>query len=358
MKKISLLTLALSMTLAAPVLAATETSMAAAQARVRAAEEALAEARAAVEMLAAGKVDLSVAVPSVTVPSVTVPSVAVPSVTVSSVTVPSVTVPSVTVPSVTVPSVTVPSVTVPSVAPPPADITPCPCPQAFAGFTLGGTIGYGGGSAQSSVSHTITSAGSSGSANDPGFRGFSGLDGGIITGYLQRMDNWGAGVDFLANWMSCGSTVTSSNAQVIGGAGTGAQNVSRKVNLNSSLQVRGVLSYVISNLVMPKIMLGWDNSQYSLNFQSIEQASGAVPNLSPFVSLTPAKRLNGFLWGAGVDFLVAQNVVFGLEYTGVQSGKMTFSAPFNSGVGPETGTATGSFKPQYNSFKGTLKYVF
>ncbi len=247
--------------------------------------------------------------------------------------------------------------------------------NAFQGFTLGGTLGYGIGKA--SVSHTTSSVITGNNPIDGGDGqypytanskvGFSGVDGGLIAGYLQRFNNWGAGVDFLANWTSAGATGNTSHSIPYDGAVSKNSSVganSYKIDLKNSLQVRGVLSYVISQFVMPKIMLGWDNSAYRLTYQTTYNIDDGPFSYNSSTSTTGSKRLNGLLWGAGIDFLVAQNVIFGLEYTGVQSQKVIFTSSANNpisatvGGGTNTNTSSVSLQPQYNTFKGTLKYIF
>ncbi len=255
-------------------------------------------------------------------------------------------------------------------APAPCPPAPCPCPLAFAGFSLGGTVGYGIGNANVKSAATYTTNARVGaiptsySVSSQAYPGLSGVDGGLIAGYLHRFGNWGVGTDFLANWASTsGSRNTTAGFTQPDEVVIQASSVS--VKMKNSLQVRGVFSYVVSELLMPKVMLGWDNSQYTLTSQqplALAFPGGSLESVAA-LGVTQQKRLNGLLWGAGIDFLVAQNVVFGLEYTGVISTKTTVNASSNStipyaGVSyPVTGTSSASLRPQYNTFKATLKYV-
>lgn len=89
-------------------------------------------------------------------------------------------------------------------------------------------------------------------------------------------------------------------------------------------------------------MIGWDNSLWS-ETANFNNGQIAVKN---------SARYNGILWGAGVDFLVAKQVVSGLEYVGVVSQNKTFSNT--------TGGVTDyySVRPIYNTFKATIKVLF
>ncbi len=252
------------------------------------------------------------------------------------------------------------------------EAAPALCPLAFAGFSVGGTVGYGIGNANvKSATNYATAASGAGTTqyfvSSNASPGLSGVDGGLMAGYLHRLGNWGVGADFLANWASTSgsrnTTAGYTESSPVNEAVVQASSVS--VKMKNSLQVRGVFSYVVSELLMPKIMLGWDNSQYTLTTQqplAIAANGSSLESIAAF-GVTQQKRLNGLLWGAGVDFLVAQNVVFGLEYTGVISTKTTVNASSNrtipyAGVSyPVTGTSSASLRPQYNTFKATLKYV-
>jgi len=279
---------------------------------------------------------------------------------------------------------------------------PCPCPKAFQGFSFGGTIGYGVGRATTSTTTTSSMDVTVGTAPN-GVRinpssnslnaikpGIAGADGGLLVGYLQRFGNFGLGVDFLANWASSSGSETRSGSARDGSriaAPNSSDSSSVSVKVQNSLQVRGVFSYVISNLVMPKIMLGWDNSQYRFDLQ---ESSEGVTNYSyndgtddhdvaltsnlPTSLTAKKKRLNGFLWGAGVDFLVAKNVVCGLEYTGVATASFSPTSTLGGtysyvntnvtnvtsvpGRGPIASSVASKFKAQYNTFKMTIKYIF
>lgn len=207
------------------------------------------------------------------------------------------------------------------VAPVPAPVVaapPCPCPKAFQGFHLGGNVGYGIGSGK------VTNVQDQTHSNKLGVSGF---DGGLNVGYTHRFGNIGVGLEGVFNWVNAKGTFKNDS-----------MNYSAK--LKNSIQLRGNLSYIICNLVAPKIILGWDNSQW--------ERKAAVAFENGVVSGTTKKgRFNSFLWGAGVDFLVAKHVIAGLEYTGTTSGRKN-----------DSNTNTYSFKPQYNRFALTVKVIY
>jgi len=198
---------------------------------------------------------------------------------------------------------------------------PCPCPKAFQGFHLGGNVGYGIGSAR--VTHSAPTLPLA-TSTDLGVKGF---DGGLNVGYTHRFGNWGLGLEGVFTWSS---TKGRNNISI------GGNTFNEQARLKNSIQLRGNISYIICNLVAPKVILGWDNSQWE---RRVSLLGDTVRN---------KKRYNGFLWGAGVDFLLAKHVIAGLEYTGVIAGKKSFGFDED----------TTSFRPQYNKFALVVKFIY
>lgn len=250
---------------------------------------------------------------------------------------------------------------------------PC-CPKAFQGFGLKGILGYGVGvGKQKSFIDRRASASAGGAvisrARSRTDIGYNGVDGGVGVDWTQRLCNWAVGIGFDATWAG-----TSGNrradffeaATATTAAEAGVQH--SKVRLKNSLQLYGKLGYVMREIAMPFVALGWDNSQWKQNTQfataaqAAVAASAALPGgLSP-VAATRAhahksKRFNAFLWKAGVDFLATKHVVLGLEYTGTIAGRKKGHRTFTDRTGTITRVGT-SFKPQYNKFALTAKIVY
>jgi opacity protein-like surface antigen len=215
--------------------------------------------------------------------------------------------------------------------------TPAPCPNGFKGFFLGGNIGYGIGGARQGFKQD--------EGNVFAIRNkvvLRGVDGGVNVGYNYVWGNrWGLGLEFVANWAnSSGKVQTFDNED--------AENEAFQVRakLNNSLQVRANFSYVIANLVAPKVILGWDNSQWKQSFIAAE-GDTAFKNKH-------SQRFNSFLFGFGVDFLAMKHVIFGFEYTGTATGSKSFNR-----VDPDTDDAYRlSLRPQYNKFALTAKVIY
>lgn len=221
---------------------------------------------------------------------------------------------------------------------------PCPCPKAFQGFFLGGNIGYGIGSVKEKARNDVAIAGVvfPGSsepvlANNLGVQGF---DGGLNVGYTHRLGNFGLGIEGVFNWAN---SKGQNYSAPLGGA------YASRLRLKESAQLRGNFSYVICNLVAPKIILGWDSSRWERRFIANAGNTSATKN-------TNRARFNGFLWGAGVDFLLAKHVIAGLEYTGVSSGSKSFKSSVTSK--DEVTTTTHKVKPIYNKFALTVKFIY
>jgi len=185
------------------------------------------------------------------------------------------------------------------------ETSPVSCPKAFQGFFVGANIGYGFGTA----SHSFTqSTGTPFMQRDT--LSFTGIDGGLNAGYTHVFNNnIGIGLEFVANWSNSkgeSNTTNRENGSLITRGSS--------PRLISALQLRGNLSYVICNFVAPKIILGWDNSLWK---RELHASGTGAPGSPPFsFGAHASSRRNGFLWGAGVDFLVLTHWIIGFEYTG------------------------------------------
>ena len=216
------------------------------------------------------------------------------------------------------------------------------CPKPFQGFFLGGNIGYGVGSAKNHLTQTTNSFFDSKLAF-----GYSGVDGGINTGYNYVLDNKvGLGLEFVANWSNAkakfNTIIAQNGSHQVRGAGP---------NLQNSLQLRANFSYVICNLVAPKLILGWDNSRWRRKLNASETG---VPGGNFSLNGQEKSRRNGFLWGLGVDFLVLKHCMVGFEYTGTIVRKQTLTS-----VEPVTKSAfVNSLRQQYNKFALVAKFIY
>lgn len=212
--------------------------------------------------------------------------------------------------------------------------TPCPCPKAFQGFYFGGNLGYGIGAVREQVSFNNAPT-----LTQKSKLAAQGLDGGVLVGYTHRFGNMGVGLDVYFNW----ANTTGRRSTSIAAAGNAATTY-HNVFMQNNLEVRVPFSYVICNLVAPKVMLGWSNAQW---VNQVGQGSLTNPNGS--ARFQNSSRYNGFLWGFGVDFLLAKHVISGLEYTGAVYGNKNFS---------DTAGDTASCRPVYNKFAVTLKFIY
>lgn len=230
------------------------------------------------------------------------------------------------------------------------------CPKAFQGFHLGGNVGYGIGSGKAKFNRSAENTAGNFTTersvrNDLGIRGF---DGGVGVGYTHRFCNWALGLAFDANWASSkgkhSETLRNENS------------IAHKARLRNSLQLYARAGYVLREIAMPFVGLGWDNSQWkktaSLNVvRNAETDEDGNPNAFTR-SASKSKRINAFMWKAGVDFLATKHVVVGFEYTGTAGGKKSFSKAYTNPQSTLKEKISGSFKPQYNKFALTAKIVY
>lgn len=216
------------------------------------------------------------------------------------------------------------------------------CPKAFQGFHLGGNIGYGVGFTNHKYSSTDAPT------KMKYDRAVKGVDGGIGVGYTHRFCNWALGVEFDANWTGVKGKDSSSFAD---------NSATFKGRLRNSLQLLARFGYVMRDIAMPFIGLGWDNSQWRLGYNTSLDLSPYDINEIASNNKSKSKRLNAFLWRVGVDFLATKHVVVGFEYTGTIAGKQKFKHIQELGPVGEA-LAKNSAKPQYNKFALTAKIVY
>lgn len=210
----------------------------------------------------------------------------------------------------------------------PAGVVPAPgCPKAFQGFHLGGNIGYGVGIGRHR--HHLDD-------NADSFRfkhGVNGVDGGVGVGYTHRVGcNWALGIAFDANWTN-----------VKGSHTFPGENIALKTRLRNTLQLYGRLGYVLRDIAMPFIGLGWDNSQWRTSAREIDSGLNIGHK---------SKRVNSFMWKLGVDFLATKHVVVGFEYTGNSGGKVSHHGR------DSFDEARNRLRVQYNKFALTAKIVY
>lgn len=213
------------------------------------------------------------------------------------------------------------------------------CPEAFQGFHVGGNIGYGFGGAkvtQFDIFPGVTSPTVYTTENIS----VKGIDGGLNLGYTHRFDNFGLGLEGVFNWTD--SKGRNTTLQVFPSGTISASDTN--IKLNNSIQARANFSYVF-NHIAPKIIFGWDNSKWT-RFFSVENVLNATFNA------TQEKHYNGFLSGVGVDFLLNQHLIAGVEYTCIISEKRPLLV-INSSINQKL-----TFRPQYHKFAFVVKLIY
>ena len=217
---------------------------------------------------------------------------------------------------------------------------------AFQGFHIGANIGYGQGSGhfkdrsieKDPLGNIVATS------NDKYKLGFDGVDGGLGLGYMHRMDDFALGFAFDANWSNASGKRVSTYKDAVGNI---LSNTDR-VRLKNSLQLYAKLGYVIREKVMPFLGFGWDNSEWQHNIQVRDDDTGYYAHQKKHY------RLNSGLWKLGFDVLAAKNIIVGFEYTGTMGGSKSYAVPSQTAGG----SSTTNFKPQYNKFALTTKFIF
>lgn len=234
---------------------------------------------------------------------------------------------------------------------------PC-CPKAFQGFGLKGILGYAVGVDKSRGFVSTRAPGATTFTRAFTGRhtlGRNGVQGGLGVDYTHRLCNWAVALGFDALWSGANGNSRFHNFNA-NGPFPANTTFHSKTQLRNSLQLYGKLGYVMREIAMPFVALGWDNSQYK--FGSRHQAP-AVQNDRGFRHHSHrSKRFNAFLWKVGVDFLATKHVVVGFEYTGTIAGRKKTHRLFTNPATGITSRIAGSLKPQNNLFALTAKIVY
>jgi len=218
---------------------------------------------------------------------------------------------------------------------------------AFQGFHIGGNIGYGQGSGHFKEGSIEKDPFGNivGTESHKNKIGFDGVDGGLGLGYTHRMNDFALGLAFDANWSNASGKNISAHKNAGGNIWLSS---AEKVRLKNSLQLYAKLGYVIREKVMPFLGFGWDNSKWQHTIQERDDNTGY------YAHQRKSYRLNSGLWKAGFDVLATKNIIVGFEYTGTVGGSKSYAVP-NENAG---GSSTTKFKPQYNKFAFTTKFIF
>lgn len=206
-----------------------------------------------------------------------------------------------------------------------ADKKPIPFQGLYIGFNTGYTNAHG------RVIHKRKVSPCYGSSTRKFDLSVKGAEYGLHLGYTYRYENIGIGLEGVYNI-----------ADVNGHHQTkffGLITAFEKASLKRNVQVRANLSYIICDRVAPKLIVGWNRAKWRRTITS--------PSLGINISQTYNDEKP--IYGIGVDFLLVDHLVGGIEYTKITgSEKKIYLNRTN-----ET-----SFKPKYNRFAFVLKYVY
>jgi opacity protein-like surface antigen len=198
----------------------------------------------------------------------------------------------------------------------------------FEGIFIGVNAGHSSG--KSKVSHSLYLSPVLGNTSLQNTLGTSGIEGGIHLGYNHRINNIVLGLEGVYNFPKINGNHNLNLNNVI--------NSHESIKMLRNFQVRANLSYVICNIVAPKVIVGWHNSHWKRNnnFYSLNKE-------------TVSTNHNSFMWGVGADFIVYKNWMAGIEYTSILGAKKKSTIH----AGHET-----SFTPAHNKFALVFKFIY
>lgn len=190
----------------------------------------------------------------------------------------------------------------------------------FTGAYVGGNFGYGAGKTDfnNNVSGTTNNAKTD--------LGLAGIVGGLHTGYQHQMGMFVLGAEASADLSNTDATST-----------VAKQKVSLKRKNAFGLAVR---AGVAVNSWMMYAKLGWENAKFEAKRNKTTKAATT--------DYKKSSRKNALVTGLGVETVVANNVMVGVEGTYKLYKKVSVA----------TGNNTDTFKPRVADFKVRLGYKF
>lgn len=158
-----------------------------------------------------------------------------------------------------------------------------------------------------------------------------GTEYGLHLGYTHRYENIAIGLEGVYNI----ADVNGHHQTKLFGMITAFE----KASLKRNVQIRANLSYVICERVAPKLIVGWNTAKWRRTITS------------PSVGINTSHTYNDEkpIYGIGVDFLLVDHLVGGIEYTKITGSEKKIRL---------SRTNETSFKPKYNRFAFVLKYVY
>ena len=185
-------------------------------------------------------------------------------------------------------------------------------PCCFGGFYAGAALGYGSHKAEINQALTIANVVLRRHAND---LSLDGLNGGVFLGYGQAMRcsrvYLGLEVGYFFDGAKGDQTYTPSAL----GAGDILKTEAKR---KDSIELAARMGWLF-NQTMPYLKLGWANT-------NLEATRVFYSPLVPATTITQKfldKRINGVLFGAGIEYKLNPCLIAGLEYTHVAYRKET-----------------------------------
>ncbi len=176
--------------------------------------------------------------------------------------------------------------------------------------------------------------------------------GGMVAGYLFRIENFGIGPEFFYNYGKLESTISGQHIDNLLGPVNTAFDITHKATNQYGAHIR--LGYFLDSY-FGYVLLGihLQTSQFYAKARQ-DQAAGA---LNEYEYLTKKKKKNAFSFGLGAQKAIAENYAIGLECKFARFPKKNFIWNLQDGALVQT-KLTGSLKYQMRSISLKLMYIF
>ncbi len=217
-------------------------------------------------------------------------------------------------------------------------------PATWTGFYLGLEGGYGW--SESDLLVTTPSGGNFVTGDRLGGRSASGILIGLVAGADYQFGPWVLGIKGSYNW----ADITGDGRDV--STVFPGRDIFTNEKLDRLAMVTGRAGYTVTPDVLLYLNGGWAWAEREVDSRTVLRASNTI-----IATTVGSSRLDGWTIGAGLEWRLARNFSFVVQYNYIDFG--TFAVLNNINSGPTAGTVVGrEVSATLNTIKGGVNYRF
>lgn len=176
--------------------------------------------------------------------------------------------------------------------------------------------------------------------------------GGLLVGYLFRIENFGIGPEFFYNYSKFETTIDGKHTDAVLGPTNTVFDITHKFSNQHGVNAR--LGYFLDSYFLYALFGVHSQTSQFYAKATQDQAGGA---LHDYAYRTKKKNTSTFSFGFGAQKTIAENYAVGIECKIANFSNKNFSWNLNDGAGVQT-KLTSNFKYQLRSVALKLMYVF